>query len=79
MPPLFVSLPRAEIEEVLSEWLTDRTAKDEAEKRLVRFVCDHFPRLVNTKETCTCGEQDECDECFPNVAAVRASHAPLSR
>lgn len=60
--------------EAAREWLTERSPKDVSEKRLAAAVARLWPDDFQTKETCTCGESTECDEC-PSAAEVEAGIA----
>lgn len=58
------------------EWLlADRTPRDWEEKALALAVARAFPEDMVGKESCTCGEQDDCDECMTTaqIAALIAS------
>lgn len=54
------------------EWALDRAPRDSGEKALFIAVCRAYPNELVYKENCTCGEQDDCDEC-PTKAAMEAA------
>ena len=60
------------------EWLTERQPRDKAEKALFAAVLRAYPQDADTKETCTCGDQKECDEC-PTAAQVEAMISACER
>lgn len=60
------------------EWACERNPKDPSSKALYLAVARCFPDDYLGKEHCTCGEQDDCDECA-TTAEIQASLAALER
>lgn len=46
------------------DWIADRQPKDKDSKVLFLAVCRAFPEDLAYKENCTCGDPEDCDECF---------------
>jgi hypothetical protein len=71
-----------ELEAVISaardDWWLERRGDDPGERQLIAALCRAFPRDVHTRETCSCGEQEGCDEC-PTRFEVDAMIAKADR
>lgn len=64
------------------EWIADRQPKSREEKVLFVAVARCWPEDMPGKEGCTCGEQDDCDECESSAeieAAIQRFERDLAK
>lgn len=53
------------------DWIVERAPVDIYEKALAAAIARAWPEVLGGKETCGCGDGQNCDEC-PSAAEIEA-------